>query len=150
MKRVTFLSALLIWSLLVACGPSAPAATPTPEPTPTPVEIVADSIDDIVGIWACNYGGQTYYAQFLADGAVRLAESVQRLENAPFATGKVWFEGTVFNETDTKCTCGTGTYDVLLVREGGKTRALRWKEIEDCCGERSGCYRGLTPRASGQ
>ena len=150
MKRVTLLTVWVAVGVLASCGPSAPAATPTAEPEPTPVEVVADKIEDIVGIWVCNYGGQSYYVQFLADGTVRLAASVQRLESAPFATGEIWFEGTVFNETDTKCSCGTATYDVLMVREGGETIGLRWTAIEDCCDVRSACYRGLTPRASGQ
>ena len=150
MRSITSLSGLVILSLLVACGPSAPAATPTPEPAPTPVEIVAGSIEDIVGVWATYCGGSTYYVQFLADGTVRIAESVERLEKAPWGTGDVWFEGTVFHETDTICGSQAGTYEVRLVQEGGKTVALRWNVVEDDCGIRPGCYRGVTKRASSE
>jgi hypothetical protein len=110
MKRVTLLSVLVILSLLAACGPSAP----------TSGEVVADKVEDMVGIWACSWGA-----------------------------GKFWFEGTVFNETDTVCD-DKCTYEVRLVREGGETVALRWKVIEDDCTARMSCYGELTPRASSE
>jgi hypothetical protein len=144
MERVTLFSILVIVGLLAACG--GPAATPTPEPTPTPVEVLADKVEDLVGAWVCSALGASVYVEFLADGTMRMASSVQRLQSAPIATGNVWFEGPVFHETDTLCSCGKGTYEVWVVREGGKTAALRWKAIEDCCAERSDCYRGLTKR----
>ena len=149
MRRVTLLRALVTVSVLAACaGPSAPTATPTPEPTPTPVEVIADKVEDLVGIWACILWGEGAYVQFLADGSLRMAQTVEDLENDWFGSGEFWFEGTVFNESTDYC-AGKGTYEVRLVREGGKTVALRWKAIEDPCSDRRTAYR-LTKRASSE
>jgi hypothetical protein len=143
MKSTTFLSGLVILGLLVACGPSVPTATPTPEPTPTPVEVLADGVEDVVGIWALP---ESRYLELLADGTLRVFGSVELSEGWTIATGQFWFEGTVFNTTDT-INRDEGKYEVRLVQQGGETIGLRWKVIEDASWPRHGC-RGLTPRAS--
>ena len=148
MKSVTLVSVLVILSVVAACGPSTPTATPTPQPTPTPVEEIADQVDDLVGIWTFHEGRD--YVEFLADGTMRVADTLEELQkNTPWLTGTFWFEGTVFNEMDTWCE-DKGTYEVRLVREGGETVALRWKVIEDSCGDRRDAYRGRTLRLTNQ
>jgi hypothetical protein len=139
MKRVKLLSVLVILGVLAACGPSAPASG----------EVVADKVEDMVGIWACSATAEGWYVQFRADGTLRVADKIERLEYSPWFVGEFWFEGTVFNETDTACD-DKGTYEVRLVREGGETDALSWKVIEDDCPARVSCYGELTPIAGGE
>lgn len=143
MRRFTWPRALMVLRitaalcLLAACRPSA---------TPMPVEELADEIGDLVGVWRLS---ELFQGEFLADGTLKLHQFLGEMGSVVHVTGEFWFEGTVFNVTDFSCD-EVGTYEVWLVKEGGKTVALRWKVIEDPCYARSAYHQGLTKRASSE
>jgi hypothetical protein len=141
MKTFTWLRTLIVLGIAAALCLSAACR---PAATPTPVEEIADEIDDLVGVWQVS---QLIQDEFLADGTVKMHEFLGKVGSVTRLTGEFWFEGTVLNLADSVCD-ERGTYEVWLVKEGGKTVALRWKVIEDSCPSRRAVHQGLTKRAS--
>ena len=111
--------------------PVPPTSTPVP-PTPTPgtMEVVASQIEDLVGIWETNFQGKVAYMQFEADGTLKLALTLEGLENKPRLSGTFWFEGTVFHMEESYGR-GTGKYEVRVQKEGDKAVHLSFTEIND-------------------
>ena len=71
---------------------------------------------------------------FKTDGRFRLDQTVE--ETNPYIKGRFWFEGPVFHVDDNGCD-DPGTYEVRVLKEGGKPIQLTFVKIEDTCPERA-------------
>lgn len=109
---------------------------------------LADSVDDIVGVWMRGPTPFTsplsIYSQYRADGTVRTALRPDGFDDAAQNQGEFWFEDTNYYVKDIAgitpwnvCTLSAetqiGIYEVLMLPDG----RLRWVVVEDACTDRA-------------
>jgi hypothetical protein len=140
MKKLTLL--LLVTILLTACQSAAtpqPTATPIPPavppahtPTSAPVEALADSVDDILGVWWFSQAGAK--VEYKADGTYRVFSSDETFDEGSytFDAGKT----TMVNST--ACKDQPATYEVYVTTQDGKPAWLRFQPVgSDPCETRA-------------
>jgi hypothetical protein len=139
---------MLVLSIVTACAPAAPTATPIPEPTATPVEVLATKAEHLVGTWfnpaSCLLrGSEGEYYRFEADGTCKSAHTLDDLHRNPHGWGRFWFEEGIYYEESNDCD-PIGSYRVYLAIEEGRAAGFRFDEIDDSdpsCVVRSFCRR---------
>jgi hypothetical protein len=112
---------------------------------------VVTSAEEIVGTWLSR---RTYYIGFYEDGTCPQAHALDKLDSAPYAVNRFWFEGTQMHlETISVSgvpSCGdiVGIYEMRFL-EDDKMQIAR---IEDKCSPRArdtaGVYERVSPPAS--
>ena len=117
-----------------------PAPTPVPFPTPEPAVATITSAEELIGLWHDAHPGfmGDTFARYSADGTVRGASSLEKLDTEPRFESEYWFENGVFCQRDT---AGLPGWDVC-VKDGfiGRYRlevlangTVRTGLIEDGC-----------------
>lgn len=108
--------------IIVLAGCAAPEPTPTaiPEPTATTIPVLAQSADEIFGIWQSGSGNIKLYFQFNPDGTFRVAQrELSNLQEGPTMVGEYSVEaGLVTLDTNAEsalCTGQVGIYEVYLL-----------------------------------
>lgn len=136
----TSLISVLVTTLVVLAGACSPAQTPTvslPTTVPTQAFTRATSIKDIAGTW--HNEGTEMYLRFYEDGTLHNADSPENLENQPYATSEIRFEGTQMSLKETavagvpSCGDALGLYEVHLLPDG----KIRIVIIEENCSPRA-------------
>jgi hypothetical protein len=135
MIKFSFLVFVVI--LLVACQSSAtpllpstqtplPSPTSTQLPTPTPEESLAESVDDLVGIWWFPQG--PIFIEMKADGTYRVWDNSgtgnQAAGEFTFDSGKV-----TWVTSQPACNDRPATYEMYVMREKGKVVQIRMKVV---------------------
>ena len=118
--------------------PVPPTDTPVP-PTVKPTETftLAESAEEIVGTWRSR---GSYFLRFYENGTFHQAHALDRLDGAPYAVSKFWFEGTQMRTVEISVSgvpsCGSrvGTYEIHLLEDG----TMRIAPMEDACSGRAG------------
>jgi hypothetical protein len=100
--------------------------------------VIASQVEDVAGVWKSRFLGAVAYMHFKPDATFRLDESVE--ETNAYITGRFWFEGTAFHVDDNGCD-DPGTYQVRVLKEGGKPIQLTFVKIKDTCPERARDWR---------
>jgi hypothetical protein len=128
---------------LAGAEPSPPPTAPTPVPLPTPEPAVATitSAEELIGLWhdahPGGFMGDTF-ARYSADGTVRGASSLEKLDTEPRFVSEYWFENGVFFQRDTAGLPGwdmcvkdgfIGQYRLEVLASGNVRTVL----IEDGC-----------------
>ena len=147
--------------LLVACQssatpllPSNPTALPTSTqtplppptstqlPTPTAEESLAESVDDLVGIWWFPQG--PIFIEMKADGTYRVWDTysgtgTQAAGEFTFDSGKV-----TWVTSQPACNDRPATYEMYVIREKGKVVQIRMKVVgTDPCFARTDNVKGV-------
>jgi hypothetical protein len=124
--------------LAAACGPAQTSTTAPPTTAPTQAFTLATSIKDVVGTWYNE--GTGVYLRFYEDGTLHNADSPESLDNQPYATSEIRFEGTQMSLIETavagvpSCGDALGLYEVRLLPDG----KIQIVTIEDQCPPRAG------------
>lgn len=91
-----------------------PAPTPVPLPTPEPAVGTITSAEELIGLWhdahPGGFMGDTF-ARYSADGTMRGASSLEKLDTEPRFESEYWFENGVFFQRDT---AGLPGWDVCV------------------------------------
>ena len=131
---------LFVAILLTACQPAAtpqPTAIlvtepPAPAPTSSPVEALADSVNDLVGVW---WFAKIGLFEFKADGTCRVfvnGDTAAEM-NYTFDNGKVTW--------GTSGSCKSATYEAYVARQDGKPIWLRMQVVgSDPCLDRANAF----------
>src|SRR4030042_549671 len=112
-----------------------------PAPDSTPVEVLAASINDLVGIWWFSKGG--LMVEFKADGAYRVfsgSENIGQIDsgNYNFDVGKISFV------TSTGCNDQPVTYEAYVTTENENRISLRMQVVgSDLCKDRVEVLAGI-------
>ena len=143
MKKLALL--LFVAILLTACQPAAtpqPTAIPVieppgPAPTSSPVEALADSVNDLVGVW---WFAKIGLFEFKADGTCRVfvnGDTAAEM-NYTFDKGKVTWAA---SSTSSGCDAKPVTYEAYVARQDGKPIWLRMQVIgSDPCRDRANAF----------
>jgi hypothetical protein len=123
--------------LATACGPAQTPTAAPPTTAPTPAFTLATSIKDITGTWQ-NKSAEVYL-RFYEDGTLNNADSVEKLDNQPYARSEIRFKGTQMSLKETavdgvpSCRDALGLYEVRLLPNG----KIQIVAIEDQCPPRA-------------
>lgn len=96
---------------------------------------IANKLEDIVGLWETRHGmsGAKAYIQYEADGAFRLAYTLENLQDSPLWTGHVWFEDTVYYQKGEHPLAPDfpGKYEVRVHTEENSPARLSFQVVDD-------------------
>jgi hypothetical protein len=118
-----------------------PAPTRVPRPTPEPAVATITSAEELIGLWHSAYPGGFMgdsFDRYSADGTMRGASSLEKLDTEPRFESEYWFENGVFFQRDTAGLPGwdlcvkdgfIGQYRLEVLANGNVRTAL----IEDGC-----------------
>lgn len=121
--------------------PATPAPTATSLPTPEPAAVTVTSAEELLGVWHLAHASGSMgdsFTRYSADGTMRTAGSLDKLDTEPRTESEYWFENGVFFIRDTAglpgwdvCVQGNsiGQYRLELLANGNVRTVL----IEDGC-----------------
>lgn len=124
---------------------AAPTARPTRTPKATPLpEVLASSIEDIVGVWKTHWSDiTTLHLELKANGRFRVA----RANGDEIETGRFSFEGGRLTWETSETPQGacsyapTAVYEVYVAKQDGKPVQLRFSLVgEDKCADRKEAF----------
>ena len=139
MKKIAL--CMFVAILLTACQPAAtlepiPVSStepPVPVPTSEPVEVLANSINDLVGVWWFPKAGVK--VELKADGTYRTFAGSETIDEGAytFDTGKVTWETSTLYCIDNP----TATYEGYVTRQDDKITSIRMQVVgSDLCSGR--------------
>lgn len=121
--------------------PAVLAPAPTALPTSEPAAIIITSAEELLGVWHSAHPGGSFgdsFTRYSADGTMRTAGSLDKLDTEPRTESEYWFENGVFFIRDTAglpgwdvCVQGNyvGQYRLEVLANGNVRTVL----IEDGC-----------------